>query len=285
MWRAVRSGFVIVACFGWAMACSGAFSPAPADDAGADVTTVLPVEAAPPVDAFVPDSSVADAGLDAPGDVLRPSPCVGPKLFCDDFEDKSNPLGVRWDEARQNVGTFQLEGTEVVSGTGALRLGLTPGMGARSSDLMKVIELRTPNVRVSFDVALDLADGSFGLVEPIFVEPQPFPAGVSFQVFEIVVDRDGPHFEAYRAFSDGGSTASRSPLTIAARKYVHGELELRHSNGTLTAQMKIDGQMGPSQSFVTPSPTRIVLRVGAPYTRDFTGSGTIRFDGVVVEAL
>jgi hypothetical protein len=285
MWRALRCGFVVVACLGWAMACSGAFSPASADDAGADVTTVLPVEAAPPVDAFVPDTSVSDAGLDAPVDVLRPSPCVGPKLFCDDFEDKSNPLGVRWDEARQSAGTFQLEGAQVVSGTGALRLGLTPGMGARSSDLKKVIDVPTPNVRVSFDVALDLADGSFGLVEPIFVEPQPFPAGVSFQVFEIVVDRDGPHFEAYRALSDGGATANRSPLTIAPRKYAHGELELRHANGTLTAQMKIDGQMGLPQSFVTPQPTRIVLRVGAPYTRDVSGAGTIRFDDVVVEAL
>lgn len=285
MWRALRSGFVVVASLGWAMACSGAFSATPADDAGADAISVIPVEAAPPVDAFVPDTSVADAGLDAPVDVLRPSPCVGPKLFCDDFEDKSNPLGVRWDETRQNAGTFQLEGAQVVSGTGALRLGLTPGMGARSSDLMKVIELPSPNVRVSFDVALDLADGSFGLVEPIFVEPQPFPAGVSFQVFEIVVDRDGPHFEAYRAFTDGGASTNRSPVTIAARRYAHGEIELRYANGTLTAQMKVDGQMGPSQSFVTPQPTRIVLRVGAPYTRDFSGSGTIRFDDVVVEAL
>lgn len=276
---------MVAASLGWAMACSGAFSGISADDAGADVTSVPLIEAAPPTDAFVPDTSVADAGLDAPGDALRPSPCVGPKLFCDDFEDKSNPLGIRWDEMRQTAGTFQLEGAEVVSGTGALRLGLTPGMGARASDLMKAIELRAPNVRVSFHVALDLPDGSFGIVEPVFVEPQPYPAGVSFQAFQVVVDPGGPRLEAYRAFADGGDSVGRAPLTFAPRRYAHGELELRHANGTLTAQMKVDGQMGPSQAFVTPPPTRIVLRVGAPYTRDVSTNGTIRFDDVVVEAL
>lgn len=288
MARFVRGGLAGVVSVAWLVACSGAFSAASLDggtneprDAEAEPRDTSILETS------TPDAAPNDAGADVVADARRPSPCVGQRLFCDDFEDTTKKVGARWDTVREEVGTFDLDPTEVVSGERALRLRLAPGSGTRSSDLAKAIDLPSPNVRVTFDLSVDLApDLTSQLIELLFVEPQPYPSGVNFQAFEIIVGgAAGPRLEAYRSFTDGGALADSVPVMLASRRYVRGVMELRHAQGNLTAQLSLDGQVVGTRTFATPAPTRVLLRIGAPYTRSVTTPGTVRFDDVFVEAL
>lgn len=265
-------------------ACSGAFSAAQELDAGGsaspDVTsTIVPaVDAAPEAAAPPSDAGAKDAAV--------PSPCSTQHLFCDDFEGNGDP-SARWEAVRTAAGPIDFDTTTFVSGARSLRLRMTAGSGERSSDLRKVIALPGPNARLTFHLRVDFpAGGSFKEIANLFVEPEPYPAGVGFQTFAVTIYDSGPHYETFRSFQDGGSSFGSTPIPGAQQgRFVRGEIDLRHSGGTLMSVLRMDGAIVATGSMVTPQPDRIVLRIGVPYSFNAQIEPVIRFDDVFVEAL
>jgi len=266
-------------------ACSGAFGAAPVPDAGST----------PSPDALAPITPLLDGGsgdaatvLDAATNDAAPasSPCTSQQLFCDDFEGSGGPAA-RWDDMRTGAGSFDFDTTTFVSGARSLRLRVAAGAGERSSDLRKVIAIPGPNARVTFHLRVDLPmQGSFKEISNLFVEPEPYPAGVAFQTFAVVIFDTGPHYETFRAFQDGGSSFGATPIPGAQQgRFVRGEIDLRYSGGTLTSVLRADGTIVATGSMVTPQPNRIVLRIGAPYSFNAQIEPVVRFDDVFVEAL
>ncbi|MBK8213443.1 MAG: hypothetical protein IPK71_06775 [Myxococcales bacterium] len=265
-------------------ACSGAFGVAPSPDAGSAPSPDAIAAISPPGDAASEDAaSPPDAGS---RDAAVPSPCSSQHLFCDDFEGNGEP-SARWEAVRTGAGSFDYDTTTFVSGARSLRLRMTAGSGERSSDLRKVIALPGPNARVTFHLRVDLpSSGSFKEISNLFVEPEPYPAGVGFQTFAVAIYDTGPHYETFRSFQDGGSSFGATPIPGAQQgRFVRGEIDLRHSGGTLTSVLRADGTIVATGSMVTPQPNRIVLRIGVPYSFNAEIEPVVRFDDVFVEAL
>lgn len=265
-------------------ACSGAFSAAQDLDAGASPSPDVTTSIAPPVDATTEDAAQPRDG-GAPVAAV-PSPCSSQHLFCDDFEGNGEP-SARWDAVRTGAGLFDYDTTTFVSGARSLRLRMSAGPGERSSDLRKVIALPGPNARVTFHLRVDLpSGGSFKELSNLFVEPEPYPSGVGYQTFAVAIYDSGPHYETFRSFQDGGASFGATPIPGAQQgRFVRGEIDLRHSGGTLTSVLRSDGTIVATGSMVTPQPNRIVLRIGAPYSFNAQIEPVVRFDDVFVEAL
>lgn len=275
--RALRvsalAAFVLAACSGSYLGSTGDGGTGPNDAAvPGDTLTIAPPDAPP---------GLADAGADAP--VPPPaSPCVGTSLFCDDF-DRDAALDARW-TVRTAAGPVELDEALAVSPPRAVKVQIVPGAGNRNSGIERAIDV-SGNVRVTADVRVDFANGSFGEIDPLIVGVGPSAAGVDYQVFAIAIYPDRVQFEAYRSYVDGANYVSSEP--VGARDGVFHKISIafRSSSTSTAATLAIDGVDVSTRTLETEAPRTLYLQLGAPYTNAADMAATIRVDNVVVDKL
>ncbi len=235
-----------------------------------------------------------DAGSDAPlvvspdasSDAARVSICTGNFLLCDDFDDTSVPPSARWSSISTAAGSFDFDDTTFVSPGRSLRLRLSPSADSQRSSLAKDIDLPTGDFRVSFDVRVDLPpSGSFDELCPMEILFQPLPPGVREQNLYLCLLGNTYGFDAFRSFTDGGNSNTNGPVGGALGVFNRVILTVRGSSASFTASLAVGGGAPLTHTLPWERPTKMALKLGAPYTAAAKIAGTLRFDNVLVEAL
>ena len=274
----VASALALVACSGTYVLSQDAGVRA---DASSDASPEV-VSAPPDAGSDAPIVTVPDASPDAP----PASICTGKFLFCDDFDDASVPPALRWSSITTAAGSFDYDDTTFVSPGHSLRLQLNPNADSQKSSLSKDIDVPSGDFRVSFDVRVDFPpSGSFSEIDPMEILLQPLPAGVREQGLYLTLYPEGPRFEAFRSFSDGGKSNTNGPVGGALGVFNRVVLTVRGSSASFTASLAVGGGAPLTHTLPWERPTKMALKLGAPYTSAAKIAGTLRFDNVLVEEL
>ncbi len=267
------------ACVAVTTACSvlvdlGGFAGPAANDAG-------PIGAGD--GATAPDARDAVAAADAGNDVVIARVCADPHAFCDDFDAVDAAPFAPWQSVSSGAGTPVLDPLVRVSAPNAMRLEVTTGNGVRSTIVSQTVEVANRKVTLSFDLRMDLADGGFGELDPLFVRLNPAPPGTNAALLAVAIYGANAQLEYFRERSDGGSANSATSYPRIGGRFQHYVITIVSNGTALVATTSIDGATIATQALETNELTSIVVQAGAPYTQDISVSPTVRIDNVVVD--
>jgi hypothetical protein len=225
------------------------------------------------------DRPTADAG----SDVAVPRVCAATHAFCDDFDAVDAAPFAPWQSVTSGAGPLVLDPLLRVSAPNAMRIDVAPGSGVTSSILSKTVPVTNRKVTVSFDLRMDLPDGGFVELDPMFVRLEPAPAGTNAALLAVAIYGPNAQLEYFRERSDGGSANSAAQYPRPDARFHHYVVSIAPSGTTLVATTSVDGTTVATQTLETNDLTRIVVQAGVPFARDITIGPTVRIDNVVVD--